>query len=223
MAPGALKGAAPYAAGRPQRRVECKAFDPGGRAMNRLLAACAALALGACAANPGAPPASAMDAAVAQIRHDVFPPACTVPAAVSGHDYFSISAFGSIAAGQFTLAQPSSWTEVEWLKIPPPEASRHAATTPNGYVEYWGTYRVGNGTSGCLYVSARSGGGRAAVTAVPRIPPKGATLPVDFGKLSSLTLTLDAKGSGTGQATLVREDGSAKATATLTIVGAVPH
>jgi hypothetical protein len=162
-----------------------------------------------------------MDAAATRTPRQV-PAACTVPPAVSGHDYFSISASGTLSAGKFALAQPSSWTEVEWLKVPPPQAlSDAAAGSTGGYVAYWGTYRVSNGTSGCLYLIAPSSGGRASLTALPRIPPKGATLPVDFGKISSLALTIDAGGRGTGQATLVREDGSAKATATLTIEGTI--
>lgn len=154
-------------------------------------------------------------------RDAVFPPVCTAPRIKSGDQVTSISAFGDLGRRTFVLRQPSTWTKVEWLKVlPPARRQAHARSTPEAYVEYWGTYTLSDKTQGCLYVVAPQRGGDATVTAAPRIPTNGATLPVDFGTVSALTLKLKNDQTGSGTVTLVHANGSPAMTGTLAILGA---
>jgi hypothetical protein len=134
----------------------------------------------------------------------------------------------------FLLGATSTWTQVLWLKAPPPDAAYPArATTASApragarYYLYFGTYTVSDGTAGCLYLLTTKDGtpitkdANASLTALPRIPDRGATLPTDFGRVSSVDLTLTPAGTGSGTLTLVHDNGSAAAGGTLTVVGRI--
>lgn len=195
------------------------------------LATSAAALLASCDGSAGLLPASGGTASNALRASGPFPPACTVPKVKSGSDVTSVAAFGNITNGKFALAQPSSWTEVEWLKVPPPGAAHISAPrSPRGktpYYIYFGNYAVSDGTNGCLYVVTSIDGkpidshGNAALTGQPRIPPTGATLPVGAGFVSMLHLTVKSDGTGSGSMVLVHYDGSKALTGTLSIAGRV--
>ena len=182
-------------------------------------------------------PASTVPAAAGIVRdaHPAsgpFPPVCTAPKVKSGAMVTSIAAYGNVARRRFSLAQPSSWMEVQWLSTLPPGKKRSAApaafrrNAERNYV-YYGTYAVSDGTTGCFYLVTSVSGepidakGNAAITALPRIPPKGATLPHDFGSVKNLQLKLKNDDSGSGTITLVHYDGTAALTGTITVVGRV--
>lgn len=189
---------------------------PYNRYMKPFAIATTAAMLTACATQSVPPIQSSLP------THDaVFPPVCTAPRIKSGDQVTSISAFGDLSRRLFVLRQPSTWTKVEWLKVLPPAATQvHPRSTPRAYVEYWGTYTLSDKTQGCLYVVAPRRGGDATVTGAPRIPTKGATLPVDFGTVLALTFKLKNDQTGSGTVTLVHTNGSPAMTGTLTILGA---
>lgn len=210
---------------------------PFARALAELIAVSVASTLVAgCQATPGGPAAAVPSAATAPqgMRPNAYPPVCTVRKVKSGADATSVTAFGSIINnGTFVLKQPSSWAEVEWLRFPPPgkaatqaphqDAHAHSSGT---YYIYYGTYTVSDGTQGCLYVVTDYGmptttPPTAALTAQPRIPPTGATLPVDFGVVATLHLKLRADGTGAGVMQLAHSDGSIVLRGRLDIVGRI--
>ena len=187
-------------------------------------------------AGCGAPASSVPAAAgIVQDAHPAsgpFPPVCTAPKVKSGSMVTSVAAYGNLAARRFSLARPSSWMEVQWLStLPPgkdrPEASEALLRVAEPYYVYYGTYTVSDGTTGCFYLVTSVSGepidakGNAAITAQPRIPPKGATLPHDFGAVKNLQLKLKNDDSGSGTMTLVHYDGTAALTGTITVVGRV--
>jgi hypothetical protein len=197
-----------------------------------MVAALTAALLAGCGA-----PASSVPAAVGVVRDahrasGPFPPVCTAPKVKSGATVTSIAANGNVADRRFSLAQPSSWMEVQWLRTPPP--GKHRAALPTAlprstqhYYVYFGTYTVSDGTTGCFYLVTSVSGepidgkGNAAITAQPRIPPTGATLPSDFGAVKNLQLKLKNDDTGSGTITLVHYDGTAALTGTITVVGRV--
>ncbi|HTA40260.1 MAG TPA: hypothetical protein VK760_14345 [Candidatus Acidoferrales bacterium] len=162
-----------------------------------------------------------------------FPPACTVPKVKSGAMVTSVSAYGNLERRNFSLARPfSSWTQLQWLETPPPGKHRAAAPAvlPHGsghYYIYFGTYTVSDGTTGCFYLVNSVDGKpivenrNAAITAQPRIPPEGATLPQDFGTVKNIYLKLKIGDTGSGTMTLVHYDGSNALTGTIKITGRV--
>jgi hypothetical protein len=95
------------------------------------------------------------------------------------------------------------------------------------YYVYYGTYTVSDGTTGCLYVVTSIDGkridnhGNAALTGQPRIPPRGATLPVDFGIVKSLALEFKPDDTGTGTMRLAHVNGSRALHGRLKIVGRI--
>lgn len=123
--------------------------------------------------------------------------------------------------GGVQLHQPSTWTTVQWLKVPPPRTHRIRSGTAQAlsYIQYWGMYTLGDETQGCPYIVALPETGDTTVTDSPRIPPEGATLPVDFGNVKSLRFKLENDRTGSGTVTLVHTDGSPAMTGTLTIMG----
>lgn len=153
-----------------------------------------------------------------------YPPVCTTPPVKSGQALTTVSAFGSIRNRRFVLAQPSSWTQVVWYKIPPPRARRDAVTqSPHTRAKrdlFIGTYRISDGTIGCLEI-AQDHGAQAALTAIPHIPDTGATLPGGFGSVKTIVLSFDTNGAGTGTISLVHPDGSGALHGTLKISGRI--
>jgi hypothetical protein len=202
--------------------------------MNKLRVA--ALAAAALLAGCGAP-ASSIPTAMgvtqdARPASGPFPPVCTAPKVKSGATVTSVAAFGNLDRRRFLLAQPSSWAQVEWLSNLPPENHRAAlpAVTPQStqpYYIYFGTYTVSDGTTGCFYLVTSVNGdpidtkGNAAITAQPRIPPTGATLPSDFGSVQNVQLKLKTDDTGTGTMTLVHYDGTSALTGTIKITGRI--
>jgi hypothetical protein len=183
--------------------------------MKRFAVATIAAILSACA---GSLPSSLRTTTIAPDA--VAPAACTTPKIDSGDKVTSITAFGDLGRHTFSLHQPSTWTTVQWLKVPPPTAHPiHRPSASVTYVQYWGTYTLSDKTQGCLYIVASSDTGDTTVTGSPRIPTKGATIPVDFGTVATLTFKLKKEGTGSGTVTLVHTDGSPAMTGTLTIMG----
>jgi hypothetical protein len=200
-----------------------------------LIASAASALLAACHGNAGNGSSLTPTLAPTVMRsHQGFPPVCTVPKVKSGANATSVAAFGTIKKRVFMLAQPSSWFEVQWLKVLPPDPKTQEAWSAmlpphavgNNYT-YYGTYTVSDGTTGCLYIVTSINGGpinsarKAALTAQPRIPPTGATLPVDSGVVGSITLTVNANGTGKGSMQLVHSNGSKALSGTLRIVGRI--
>ncbi len=197
-----------------------------------MVAALTAVLLAGCGAPASSVPATVGAVQDAHPANGPFPPVCTVPKVKSGAMVTSVAAFGNVADRRFSLAQPSSWTQVEWLRVPPPGKNRSARRTAlpqsaEPYYVYYGTYTVSDGTKGCFYLVTSVNGdpidakGNAAVTAQPRIPPTGATLPEDFGAVKNLQLKLKKDDSGSGTMTLVHYDGTAAFTVTIAVVGRV--
>jgi len=197
-----------------------------------IVAALTATLLAGCGAPASSLPAAVGVARDAHPANGPFPPVCTVPKVKSGSTVTSVAAYGNVADRKFSLAQPSSWTEVQWLSTLPP--SRRGAAAPTAlprsaqpYYIYVGTYRVSDGTTGCFYLVTSVSGepidgkSNSAVTAQPRIPPKGATLPNDFGAVKNLQLKLKKDDTGTGTMTLVHYDGTAALTGTINVVGRI--
>lgn len=194
-----------------------------------------ALTLAACQGTSGTvSPNVTPDLPLPAAKHSgPFPPACTVRQVKSGQKVTSFTAFGNVVKNKFALVQPSSWMQVEWLSVPPPGSRPHGveAGAPRiaaGYYLYYGTYQLTDKTQGCAYVVTTIDGkplnvaGNAAVTAMPRIPDGGATLPSDFGMVATLALTFKSDGTGSGTV-LLTHNGSATAvmTGTLKIVGRI--
>jgi hypothetical protein len=152
----------------------------------------------------------------------IAPAACTAPKIDSGDKVTSITAFGDLSRRTFSLHQPSTWTTVQWLKVPPPRArptQRRSASA--NYVQYWGTYTLSDKTQGCLYIVTSPDTRQTTVTGSPRVPTKGATIPVNFGTVATLTFKLKNDRTGSGTVSLVHTDGSPAMTGTLTILGPV--
>jgi hypothetical protein len=197
-----------------------------------MVAALSAALLAGCGAPAPSVPAALGLSQDATPASGPFPPVCTAPKVKSGSMVTSVAAFGNLAGRRFSLAQPSSWMEVQWLSTLPPGQDRTEApaalprSAEHDYV-YYGTYTVSDGTTGCFYLVTSISGkpidanGNAAITAQPRIPPKGATLPHDFGAVESLKLTLKNDDSGSGTMTLVHYDGTAALTGTIAVAGRV--
>jgi hypothetical protein len=200
--------------------------------MRIMAMALTAALLAGCGAPASSVPAAAGIVQDAHPASGPFPPVCTAPKVKSGAMVTSIAAYGNVVRRRFSLAQPSSWMEVQWLSTLPPGKNRSAApavfrgNAERNYV-YYGTYAVSDGTTGCFYLVTSISGepidakGNAAITAQPRIPPKGATLPHDFGSVKNLQLKLKGDDSGSGTMTLVHYDGTAALTGTITVVGRV--
>jgi hypothetical protein len=197
-----------------------------------LVAALTAALLAGCGAPASSVPATVGAAQDARPASGPFPPVCTAPKVKSGAMVTSVAAFGNLERGRFSLGQPSSWTEVQWLSTLPPGTHRAAVPTAlprstQPYYIYFGTYAVSDGTTGCFYLVTSVSGepidgkGNAAITAQPRIPPKGATLPNDFGAVKNLQLKMKKDDTGSGTMTLVHYDGTDALTGTITVVGRV--
>ena len=197
-----------------------------------MIAALTAVLLAGCATPASTVPAAVGAAQDARPANGPYPAVCTAPKVKSGAMVTSVAAYGNLARRRFSLVQPSSWAEVQWLRdLPPGEArsaspSRRPRSTQPNYV-YFGTYQVSDGTTGCFYLVTSINGdpidakNNAAITAEPRIPPKGATLPHDFGTVKNLQLKLKNDDTGTGTMTLIHYDGTDALTGTITIQGRV--
>lgn len=197
-----------------------------------MAAALIASLLAGCGASASSVPATVGAAPDAHRTSAPVPPACTVPKAQSGAMVTSITAYGNFDRRRFSLFRaPSSWMQVQWLRTPPP--GRHRAAVPtteprtDRYNLYFGTYTVSDGTTGCFYLVEGIGGapiagnGNAAITALPRIPSIGATLPHDFGSVKNLQVRLKPDDTGNGTIALVHYDGSDALTGTIKIVGKI--
>ena len=200
--------------------------------MRVMIAILTAAMLAGCGSPGSSVPATVGVVQNARPASGPFPPVCTAPKVKSGSTVTSVAAYGNVARRRFSLAQPSSWMEVQWLSTLPPDKQRTDAPaalprSAQPYYIYYGTYTVSDGTTGCFYLVTSVSGepidakGNAAITAQPRIPPKGATLPHDFGAVKNLQLKLKNDDSGSGTMTLVHYDGTAALTGTITIVGRV--
>jgi hypothetical protein len=200
--------------------------------MRVMIAVLTAALLAGCGAPASSVPATVGVVQDAHPASGPFPPVCTAPKVKSGSMVTSVAAYGNLTGRRFSLAQPSSWMEVQWLSTLPPGKDRFESPTAlprsmQPYYVYYGTYTVSDGTTGCFYLVTSVGGepidakGNAAITAQPRIPPKGATLPHDFGSVKNLQLRLKNDDSGSGTMTLVHYDGTAALTGTIAVVGRV--
>lgn len=156
--------------------------------MRVMIAILTAAMLAGCGSPGSSVPATVGVVQNARPASGPFPPVCTAPKVKSGSTVTSVAAYGNVARRRFSLAQPSSWMEVQWLSTLPPDKRRTDAPaalprSAQPYYIYYGTYTVSDGTTGCFYLVTSVSGepidakGNAAITAQPRIPPKGATLP----------------------------------------------
>jgi hypothetical protein len=198
-----------------------------------VVAALAASLLAGCGAPTSSVPATAGAAHDAHRASGPVPPACTVPKVQSGAKVTSITAYGNVVRRGFKLLPgPSSWMQVQWLSTPPP--GKHRATLPatrprdtGHYNLYFGTYKLSDRTMGCFYLVESVGGkpiggnGNAAITALPRIPSTGATLPLDFGEVHALQVTLHADDTGGGNVILDHYNGNPAMGGAIQIIGKV--